>query len=75
MSQANVTTNLNLLSIDTLAPGQSITISVKFSGNEFRKVQPTNIDIEFDGGLLKVSSRSGRLTWYGMESKSGNENP
>lgn len=31
--------------------------------------------IEYDGGLLKVSARSGELTWYGLETKNGNENP
>ncbi|PSV34626.1 hypothetical protein C9J44_14810 [Photobacterium sp. GB-27] len=31
--------------------------------------------MEFDGGLLKISSRSGKLTWYGLETKNGNENP
>ena len=31
--------------------------------------------IEYDGGILTVSSRSGKLVWYGMESKSGNKNP
>jgi hypothetical protein len=27
--------------------------------------------IEFDGGAVKVSARTGRLTFYGLESKSG----
>lgn len=31
--------------------------------------------LEFDGGILKISTRSGRLTWYGLETKNGNENP
>jgi len=31
--------------------------------------------IEYDGGILTVSSRSGKLNWYGLESKSGNANP
>ena len=31
--------------------------------------------IEFDGGILKISSKSGKLTWYGLETKSGRENP
>ncbi len=31
--------------------------------------------IEYDGGLLKISSRSGKLTWYGIETKNGSENP
>jgi len=31
--------------------------------------------IEYDGGLLKISSRSGELTWYGVETKTGGENP
>jgi len=31
--------------------------------------------IEFDGGLIKLSTRSGRMTWYGLESKSGGQNP
>lgn len=40
------------------------------------KIQRENRSImEFDGGLLQVSTRSGKLTWFGLESKSGNENP
>lgn len=31
--------------------------------------------IEYDGGLLRISSRTGKLTWYGLESKNGKENP
>jgi len=31
--------------------------------------------MEYDGGILRVSSRSGNLTWYGLESKNGRENP
>lgn len=31
--------------------------------------------IEYDGGLLKISARSGALTWYGLETKNGRENP
>ncbi len=31
--------------------------------------------MEYDGGILRVSSRSGKLTWYGLESKNGKENP
>ncbi|MGH8279524.1 MAG: hypothetical protein ACRETQ_08180 [Gammaproteobacteria bacterium] len=31
--------------------------------------------IEFDGGLLTISRRSGKVVWYGLESKSGSENP
>ena len=31
--------------------------------------------IEYDGALLKVSSRSGKMTWYGLEAKSGREDP
>ena len=31
--------------------------------------------MEFDGGALKISARSGAITWYGLETKSGNENP
>jgi len=31
--------------------------------------------IEFDGGLVRVSSRSGRITWYGIESKRGGKDP
>jgi len=31
--------------------------------------------IEFDGGILTVSSRSGKLTWYGLESKSRGTDP
>ncbi len=31
--------------------------------------------MEFDGGLLKISTRSGSMTWYGLETKNGNENP
>ncbi len=31
--------------------------------------------MEFDGGLLKVSTRSGRITWYGLESKRGRSDP
>lgn len=31
--------------------------------------------LEFDGGLLKLSTRGGRLTWLGLESKLGRECP
>lgn len=31
--------------------------------------------IEYDGGLLTVSSRSGKMTWYGLESKSRKGDP
>lgn len=31
--------------------------------------------IEFDGGLVKLSTRSGRMTWYGLESKTGGGSP
>lgn len=31
--------------------------------------------MEYDGGLLRVSSRSGKLIWYGLETKNGAENP
>jgi len=31
--------------------------------------------IEYDGGLLRISSRSGSLTWYGLESKSRHGDP
>lgn len=31
--------------------------------------------MEFDGGLLKISTRSGSMIWYGLETKSGNECP
>lgn len=31
--------------------------------------------MEYDGGLLRISSRNGKLTWYGIESKNGAENP
>ncbi len=30
--------------------------------------------MEFDGGLLQISSRYGNLTFYGLESKHGGEN-
>lgn len=47
-----------------------ITASIKF----YSKTGKTPI-IEYDGALLKIASRSGKLTWYGLESKNGNENP
>ena len=47
-----------------------ITGSVKFCSIEDNKSL-----IEFDGGLVKLSSRSGRLTWYGLESKYRKTNP
>ncbi|MFH2012611.1 MAG: hypothetical protein ABIJ37_07935 [Pseudomonadota bacterium] len=31
--------------------------------------------IEFDGGLMKISTRSGKMTWYGLESKRGRTDP
>jgi len=31
--------------------------------------------IEYDGGLLTISSRNGNITWYGLESKSGKTDP
>lgn len=31
--------------------------------------------IEFDGGIVKISMRTGDLFWYGLETKSGRENP
>jgi hypothetical protein len=31
--------------------------------------------IEFDGGLVRISARSGRMTFFGLESKSGQQNP
>lgn len=31
--------------------------------------------IEFDGGLLTISRRSGNVVWYGLEAKSGSTNP
>lgn len=31
--------------------------------------------IEFDGGVAVISSRGGRITWYGLESKRGDGDP
>jgi len=31
--------------------------------------------IEFDGGIVVISSRGGRITWYGLESKRGDGDP
>jgi hypothetical protein len=31
--------------------------------------------IEYDGGILTASSRGGRMTWYGLESKSAGTDP
>jgi len=31
--------------------------------------------IEFDGGIAVISSRGGRITWYGLESKRGDGDP
>ena len=31
--------------------------------------------MEFDGGMMRVSTRSGKLTWYGLETKSGAAHP
>ena len=31
--------------------------------------------IEFDGGIAVISSRGGRITWYGLESKRGGGDP
>jgi hypothetical protein len=31
--------------------------------------------IEFDGGLVEISMRSGRMAWWGLETKRGAENP
>jgi len=31
--------------------------------------------IEYDGGIVVASSRGGRITWYGLESKRGHGNP
>jgi HD superfamily phosphohydrolase len=31
--------------------------------------------IEYDGGIITVSSQGGRLVWYGLESKSGRTSP
>jgi hypothetical protein len=45
-----------------------VTASVRFCDDERRL-------IEFDGGLVKISTRSGRMTWYGLESKRGRSSP
>jgi hypothetical protein len=42
--------------------------SVRFSNKE-RDL------LEFDGGILTVSCRGGRMEWYGLESKSGDTDP
>lgn len=58
----------------------------RYAGKDFRqkwlvltcsvKLRRDNNDlIEFDGGLVRISSRSGNITWYGLETKRGNENP
>lgn len=31
--------------------------------------------IEFDGGVMRISTYDGKLTWYGLETKTGKENP
>jgi len=45
-----------------------VTASVRFRGRH-RDL------MEFDGGIVVVSSRSGRIRWYGLESKRGDGNP
>lgn len=45
-----------------------ITASVRLRN----KIQPL---IEFDGGLVTISARSGRMIWYGLETKSAGGNP
>jgi hypothetical protein len=45
-----------------------VTASVQFC-DESRSL------IEFDGGLLRISTRSGRMIWYGLESKRGSSSP
>lgn len=45
-----------------------VTASVKFT-------KPQRELIEYDGGLITVSSRGGNITWYGLESKSSGTNP
>lgn len=40
------------------------------------RVQKNGRDlIEFDGGLVRVTTKSGRMVFYGLETKSGRENP
>jgi len=45
-----------------------VTASIRFRGRR-RDL------IEFDGGIVVVSSRSGRIRWYGLESKRGDGDP
>jgi len=45
-----------------------VTASVRFCDDERRL-------IEFDGGLVRISTRSGRMTWYGLETKRGRADP
>lgn len=45
-----------------------VTGSVKFRGR-------TRDLMEYDGGILKIAPRGGKLTWYGLESKRGSEDP
>ena len=45
-----------------------VTASVRLCDDKRRRM-------EFDGGMLKISTRSGRMIWYGLESKSGRSSP
>ena len=45
-----------------------VTASVRFRDQEKDLM-------EFDGGIAVISSRGGRITWYGLESKRGDGNP
>ncbi len=44
-----------------------VTASVRFCDDQKTRM-------EFDGGLVKISTRSGRMTWYGLETKTGQSN-
>ena len=39
--------------------------------SSIRILQDDNRVAEFDGGIIKIASRSGRVTFYGLETKSG----
>ncbi len=53
----------------------SIRVARPTSGQARHRGRGVTDVAEFDGGFVRVSSRSGRITFFGLETKSGQERP